>query len=82
LEKDKEQAVFYRKRIFLIFTIFSAFGAVIGAAGAYLYYLFVGCATGTCPITSNPWLISLWGAVMGYLIGDIMSPGNTRKKTE
>lgn len=29
-------------------------GILLGALGGYLYWRFVGCATGTCPITSSP----------------------------
>lgn len=43
-------------------------GAVIGALGGFAYYYFVGCQTGTCPIKSNPYGMTIWGAVMGYLI--------------
>lgn len=43
-------------------------GIVIGSSAGYLYYYFVGCATGTCPITSNPYMSVLYGAVMGGLI--------------
>jgi hypothetical protein len=45
---------------------------VIGAAGGFLYYKFVGCASGTCPITANPWSSTIYGAVMGLLIGQYM----------
>ena len=40
-------------------------GAALGALGGYLYWYFVGCADGTCPITSSPLNSTLWGAVMG-----------------
>ena len=40
---------------------------VIGAAGGYLYYSFVGCVSGTCPITSNPWLSTGYGALVGLV---------------
>ena len=43
-------------------------GVVIGAVGGYLYYHFVGCAGGTCPITSKPVNSTLYGAVMGGLL--------------
>ncbi len=46
-------------------------GVAIGAIGGFLYYYFIGCQTGTCAITSNPWMSMLWGAAMGYLIFDM-----------
>ena len=36
-------------------------GAALGALGGYLYWYFVGCADGTCPITSSPLNSTLWG---------------------
>lgn len=46
-------------------------GVVIGALGGYLYWLYIGCSSGSCPITSSPLLSSLWGAVMGGLLFSI-----------
>ncbi len=43
-------------------------GMVLGAGAGYLYYYFVGCASGTCAITSNPLNSTLYGAVMGALL--------------
>lgn len=43
-------------------------GALIGALLGYGYYRLVGCATGTCPITSNPRIATLYGAVLGFLL--------------
>jgi hypothetical protein len=40
-------------------------GIVAGAIAGYLYYYFVGCASGTCAITSNPINSSAYGALMG-----------------
>ncbi len=40
-------------------------GIAVGAVGGYLYYHFVGCASGTCAITSNPLNSTLYGAMMG-----------------
>lgn len=42
-------------------------GVVIGAIAGYLYYHFVGCASGTCMITSKPLNSTLYGALMGGL---------------
>ena len=43
-------------------------GVLVGAISGYLYYHFVGCASGTCPITSKPLNSSLYGAMMGGLL--------------
>jgi len=44
----------------------------VGAVGGFLYWKFVGCESGTCPIKSVWYLSTLWGMAMGYLIGDLM----------
>jgi hypothetical protein len=43
-------------------------GAAIGGLLGFLYYKFIGCASGTCPITSKPLNSVLYGAVMGLLL--------------
>lgn len=43
-------------------------GITIGALAGFLYYFYVGCASGTCPITGNPYISTLWGAMIGYLL--------------
>ena len=43
-------------------------GIVIGALGGFLYWKFIGCTTGTCPITSSPINSSVWGAIIGGLL--------------
>lgn len=43
-------------------------GVILGAIGGYLYYYFVGCASGTCAITSNPLNSTLYGTLMGCLL--------------
>lgn len=40
-------------------------GIVAGGALGYAYYALVGCGTGACPITSNPWISTFWGAAIG-----------------
>jgi hypothetical protein len=46
--------------------------AIIGAVVGLLYWKFVGCANGTCPIKSVWYFSTLWGMAMGYLIGDLV----------
>ena len=48
--------------------IITGIGIVVGAIAGYLYYFYVGCANGTCAITSKPLNSTLYGAVMGGLI--------------
>jgi len=43
-------------------------GGVVGAVLGFGYYKLVGCATGTCPLTSNPWISTLLGMVVGALV--------------
>jgi hypothetical protein len=43
-------------------------GIVVGAIAGYLYYFYVGCASGTCSITSKPLNSTLYGALMGGLV--------------
>ncbi len=49
-----------------------AAGIGIGAIGGYLYYHYVGCVSGSCPLTSNPWSMTIYGAVMGMLLFDMI----------
>lgn len=46
-----------------------ALGLVIGGAAGFAYYSSVGCVSGSCPITSNPWISTAWGAGVGGLLG-------------
>lgn len=43
---------------------FTLLGILLGGIGGYLYWFFIGCTTGTCPITSSP--------VNSVLIGSLM----------
>jgi glycerol uptake facilitator-like aquaporin len=40
---------------------------LLGAIAGYAYYYYIGCNSGTCPITSNPWISTIYGAVVGLL---------------
>lgn len=43
-------------------------GAGVGAIAGFLYWKQVGCANGTCAITSNPFRSTAYGAIMGSLV--------------
>lgn len=42
---------------------------ILGAIGGFAYYHFAGCASGTCPITSNPYISTSYGAIFGLAFG-------------
>jgi len=43
-------------------------GIFLGGLLGYLYYYYVGCSSGTCPITANPWYSTLYGTLIGGLL--------------
>jgi len=66
----KKKLIKYRFKI-----LFVSLGAIAGL----LYWQFVGCASGTCPITSHWYTSSAYGMLFGWLIGDLVKPN---KKAE
>lgn len=45
-------------------------GAVIGAAVGYTLYRVVGCRTGACPLTANPWIsMAVYAAIGALAVG-------------
>jgi len=53
------------KKLLVKFGVSSVLGALVG----FGYYYFIGCKTGSCPITSNPFISTFYGLLMGMLIG-------------
>jgi hypothetical protein len=43
-------------------------GVAFGALGGYLLYRFIGCQSGACPITSNPYASVIYGIIVGLLV--------------
>jgi len=50
-----------------------AAGALLG----YAYYYYIGCVSGTCAITSNPYISTAYGGVIGLLLS---FPSKRKKK--
>lgn len=46
---------------------------VVGAISGFFYWKFVGCSSGTCVIKSVWYWSTLWGAAVGYLLGDFIN---------
>ena len=57
-----------RKRMSITYAVA---GIVLGGIGGYAWYRFVGCKTGTCPLTSRWWVTTLYGMVVGFLASGI-----------
>lgn len=46
-----------------------ALGVVLGGLAGFAYYYYIGCATGTCPLQSNPYLMTGYGVLLGLVLG-------------
>jgi hypothetical protein len=76
----QEQESIWNRRYLKFLTLKSIIGMVVGVVGGYIYYIKVGCNSGSCPITSNPWMTMLWGLLMGYLVGDMFNKEVSKKE--
>jgi hypothetical protein len=63
-----------RKIIFI-----TILGIIIGFMMGYAYYYYVGCAFGSCTITSKPLNSSLYGGLMGGLLFNLLVTSNKKK---
>lgn len=54
----------------------------LGIAGGFGYYYFIGCATGSCPLKSNPWIMMGYGGLIGYLAADVIQWLIDRKRKQ
>lgn len=54
-------------------------GGIAGAIGGYLYWFYIGCNSGSCPITSSPLNSTLYGIVLGALFFSLFKK---KKKNE
>ena len=52
--------------------LLTGIGIAIGAFAGYGYYFYIGCASGTCAITSKPLNSTLYGALMGGLVFNML----------
>ena len=57
-------------------TLFTLGGVLAGLA----YYYFIGCSSGSCPITSNPLGSMLYMGLIGWLISGIFGRDCSSRK--
>lgn len=60
----------------VIYSIGIAIGLILGFA----YWYYIGCTSGTCPLTSKWYTSSLYGALFGYLVTSLGIDMTKRKK--
>ncbi len=55
---------------------------VIGAVLGYAYYHFIGCSSGSCAITSNPYISTAYGAFFGLILAIPSKKKNRNEETK
>jgi hypothetical protein len=43
-------------------------GVILGGVGGFLFFYFVGCKSGSCAITSNPFSSIIMGRFLGFVV--------------
>jgi hypothetical protein len=56
MEFSRTKIIYWTKRLGPI---------ALGAFGGFLYYTYIGCNSNSCAITSDPYISTVYGAVMG-----------------
>jgi Family of unknown function (DUF6132) len=54
-----------KRRMLLHMVLYVVGGAAVG----FGYHKIVGCRSGACPITANPYISTLYGALVGFFAG-------------
>ncbi len=43
-------------------------GVAVGGLLGYGAYRFIGCSSGACPLTANPWISTIIGMIFGAMM--------------
>ncbi|MDA3880288.1 MAG: DUF6132 family protein [Prolixibacteraceae bacterium] len=57
-------------------------GIALGAIAGFLYWHFIGCNSGSCPITSQWHNSTLYGAIVGLLLASPSKKKKIKENTE
>ena len=52
---------------------YTIIATIVGGIFGYLYWNFIGCSSGSCAITSVWWRSTIYGIIMGWLLGDLIN---------
>lgn len=55
---------------------------IVGGLLGFLYWYYIGCQSGTCPIKSKWYLSLIFGSIIGYLTLDLIQDFLKKKKNE
>ena len=47
-------------------------GIIAGGIAGFLYYRFIGCASGSCKIASNPYISTIYWALLGGFLASAL----------
>jgi hypothetical protein len=74
---DTEAKLVKEKPFFKSWNFWKPFlGITLGALGGFLYYHYVGCSSGSCAITGNPYMSTVYGGMLGlFLVNSPCSRG-------
>jgi predicted membrane protein len=49
-------------------------GALIGGIfGYFVLYRLIGCSNGSCPLTANPYVSTIIGVILGFILAGIIA---------
>jgi hypothetical protein len=57
-----------KNRIILIRAAVTGAGIIAGLA----YWKYVGCLSGSCPLSASPWWNTMMGGLLGYSLSDMV----------
>jgi Mg/Co/Ni transporter MgtE len=81
MEQDKKKSRFgIRIKIKELLNTINLIGIVLGGIGGVIYFLNADTVHGTFPIRSNLYLTILWGALIGFLLADILYQSIKKRK--
>ncbi len=80
LDSDSEKSLFRKILDNKIYR--TSIGAFVGGILGFLYWKYIGCSTGSCPLTSNPFQSVLLFGVLGAMLAKDKNEKKVKKKAE